>query len=198
MAKKKNVNPYDLSDFESALEARLKAVAEGEGIGNPEDLTLPGNPVELAPPVLPAEEWAAKAADRAVAAADEWLKRVMRPRRHPVEAAIAADKKRKDRLAEAERKGKWVAAMKQVDVDEMYKTIEAVGSAGFAAGIEARRGKIVKKISKLQPLVSALKEEIQKMPEETDAQREKRMLAARRGMLKIGDILRGIKPPAGT
>jgi len=194
MAKKKNVNPYDLTDFESRLEARLKAVAEGEGIGNPEDLTLPGNPVELAPPVLPAEEWAAKAADRAVAAADEWYKRVMKPRRHPIQAAIAADKKRKDRLAEAERKNKWVKAMEQVDVDEMYKTIEAVGASGFAAGIEARRGKIAKKIAKLQPLVSALKEEIAGMPEETDAQREKRMLAARRGMLKIGDVLRGIKP----
>jgi len=198
MAKKKKKNPYDLSDFEASLEARLRSVAGSEGIGNPQDLTLPGNPVELAPPVLPAEEWAKKAADRAVAAADEWYKRVMKPRRHPVEAAIAADKKRKDRLAEAEKKGKWVAAMKQVDVDEMYKTIEAVGPEGFSSGIEARRGKIEKKIGKLQPLVVALKEEIQKMPEETDTQREKRMLAARRGMLKIGDILRGIKPPAGT
>jgi len=151
-----------------------------------------GNPVTLGPRVLPATEWASKQISRATAAADEWARRVMRPWKLPTEAALAAKNKRKNKLEEAERLGKWEKAMAKVDVDEMYKTIEKVGASGFRRGIEARDHKVERVVKELQPMVAALSESIQAMPEVTDIDREKRLLAARKGMIEIGKKRLGI------
>lgn len=82
--------------------------------------------------------------------------------------------------------------MERVDVDAMYNTIENVGGGGYTGGIEARKAKIIGKIEKLRPQVLALAETIDKMPQDTDAQREARMIAARRGMIQVGAKLRGL------
>ena len=145
-----------------------------------------GNPVSLGPRVISAAEWAAKQTSRAVAAADTWLANVQRPRKNPVEAALAADGKRKDRLAAAEKAGKWGKAMSKVNVDEMYTTIRNVGSGAYSSGISARSGKISRVYGELQPMVAALAGSIDAMPQATDSDREKRLLAARRGMIEIG------------
>jgi len=145
-----------------------------------------GNPVTLGPRVLSPEDWAAKQAGRASAAADTWAANVKKPRKNPVEAALKADGKRKDKLQEAEKAGKWAKAMKKVDLDEMYLTIDKVGAAGYRAGVEARTGKISRVYKELQPMVAALAGSIDAMPDATDADREKRLLAARRGMIEIG------------
>lgn len=166
-------------------------------IANPEkhDFLRPGetgNPITIGARVSSPVDWAKKQTDRAIAARDEWLKGVKSPRKHPIEAAIKADKKRTDRLAEAERQGKWLKAMSRVNEDLMYQTIDSVGAGGFAAGIEARRKKIEARVGEIQPLVAALATTIDAMPDATDADREKRLLAARRGMMDIGKKRRGI------
>lgn len=73
-----------------------------------------------------------------------------------------------------------------IDVNEVRTTIQNVGAAGYSNGISARSGKILAAISKLQPKVAALKQTINAMPKDTDAQREARLLAARKGMIAIG------------
>jgi hypothetical protein len=181
-----------LSEFERRLDSALD-----EMIANPEKAqeasqAIMGNPIVLGPRVLAPEDWAKTQVERARAAATTWAERVKRPRKNPVEAAIAADNKRKDRLAIAEAEGKWVKRMKRVDIDEMYVTIDKVGASGFAAGIAARDHKIKRVVGELQPLVTALAVEIDKMPQATDAEREQRMLAARRGMIAIGKKRTGV------
>lgn len=151
-----------------------------------------GNPITLGSRVLSPEEWAEKQTKRATDAAADWEKRVLKPRKLPTEAAIKADGKRKDRLAEAERTGKWLAKMKKVDVDEMYETIKKVGAAGFRAGVEARAHKIKRVVNDLQPLVAAAAATLDAMPTATDADREKKLLAARRIMIEIGKKRAGI------
>ena len=192
---KKKAQPkpeVDLSNFEALFSEILDRVNAANGANAPADLTLPDNPVSPGARVPEASEWSAKMIRTAQAAGGDWLKGTLSPRKNPVTSAIAADQKRKDRLAEAERLGKWKASMERVDVDAMYKTVEAVGASGYTAGIAAREAKITGKIEKLRPQVLALAETIDKMPEDTDQQREARMLAARRGMIAVGSKLRGI------
>jgi len=196
--KKSDPTPgVDLSNFEALFSEILDRVNAATGANAEADLTLPDNPVSPGARVPEAAEWAATMIENAGRSGDRWLKNTLRPRKNPVTAAIAADKKRKDRLEEAERQGKWPAAMARVDVDAMYETIEEVGASGFTTGIAARKTKIQGKIEKLRPQVLALAETIDKMPEDTDAQREARMIAARRGMIQVGAKLRGLPTGKG-
>lgn len=185
-------NKVNLDNFSELFAKVAETIDNGLGISAPADLTLPDNPVTTGSRVKSAADWADKMVTNASAAGPAWLKGVLSPKKHPIEAAIAADGKRKARLAEAERDGSWLAAMKRVDVDEMYRTIEEIGESAYVAGIQARKGKIVNKIGKLQPLVEGLAKVIDAMPQDTDQQREARMLAARRGMIKIGKVMKGI------
>lgn len=192
MSKKKDKPQVDLAVFDAVFDEIVGRVAEATGVNEPADLTLPGNPVSVGSRVPEAAAWADKMIERAGRASAEWLDGVLSPKKNPVEAAIAADGKRKQRLEEAEREGRWKKAMQQVDVDAMYEAIEDGGEEAYRRGIERRKSKIIGKIGKLRPLVHALAETIDKMPQDTDQQREERMLAARRGMIKIGKTLKGV------
>lgn len=182
----------NLSNFETLFSQVLETVDNGLGISAEADLTLPDNPVTVGGRVKSATDWADKQIERSKNAGPDWLKGTLSPRKHPIEAAIAADGKRKQKLAEAEREGRWLASMRRVDVDEMYNTIEANGEAAYTAGITSREGKIRHKIDRLQPLVEGLAKTLDAMPQDTDAQREAKMIAAKRGMQAIGRKLRGI------
>jgi len=151
-----------------------------------------GNPVMLGSRVISPEAWAAKQQSRAVAAADDWLQGVLHPTSIPSEAAIKANAKRIDKLAQSEKEGKWLKAMQKVNPDEMYEIIKAVGSAGYKTGIEARKVKIERVIKEMQPLVASVAATIDAMPQATDADREKRLIAGRRLMIEVGKKLRGI------
>lgn len=188
-----NSNPFELlEDFQAALSKDLDAVLEGTGAGVEKDLTLPDNPVTIGGRVLDPAEWARRQLEGAAQAGDRWLYGVLHPKRNPVKAAIDANQKRKDRLAQAEKEEKWLHSMQRVDMDEMYATVEAVGPTGYTAGIANRAGKVIKRVAELQPLVEALAKRLDEMPQDTEAQREAKMIAAKRGMQEIGRRRRGI------
>lgn len=182
----------NLSNFSELFGQVLDTVDNALAVSAEADLTLPDNPVTVGGRVKSAQDWADKQIERSRNAGPAWLRGVLSPRRHPIEAAIAADGKRKQKLAESEREGRWLASMRRVDVDEMYATVEANGEAAYVAGITSREGKIRHKIDRLQPLVEALAKTLDAMPQDTDAQREAKMIAAKRGMQDIGRRLRGI------
>jgi len=187
--KQKKIEGFDTSSldaFQKAFSKLLDDVAQNPDKYDFLTETQVGNPISLGPRVIPPEEWAAKQTQRAAAAASDWEKNVTRPRKNPIEAAIAADAKRKDRLAEAEKQDKWKKKMAKVNLDEMFQTIKNVGASGYSAGIQARAHKVERVAKELQPLVAALAASIDSMPQATDADREKRLLAARRGMIEIG------------
>lgn len=182
----------NLDNFSELFAQVLETVDNGLGLSAEADLTLPDNPVTVGGRVKSPKDWADKQIARSSTAGGDWLKGVLSPRKHPIEAAIAANGKRKQKLAEAEREERWLHSMERVDVDEMYKTIEANGQSAYEAGITSREGKIRHKIDKLQPLVEALAKTLDAMPQDTDGQREAKMIAAKRGMQDIGRKLRGI------
>lgn len=150
-----------------------------------------GNPVTLGSRVISPEDWAKKQQTRAIAAADDWLNGVLHPTSIPSEAAIKANAKRKDKLATAEKEERWLKAMKKVNPDEMYEIIKAVGSAGYKTGIETRKVKIDRVVKEMQPLVASVAATIDAMPDATDADREKRLIAGRRLMIEVGNKMRG-------
>jgi len=185
-------NPYDLSDFESRLDASLNRVQTDPEFVKEITSEKQGNPITLGPPVIDAAEWAAKQVKNATAAAGEWLKNVKRPRRDPLASAIAAGPKRAEKVRQSLEEKKWEKAMAKVDEDLMYRVIDAGGAEVFRKGVEMRRLKVAARVAELQPMVTALKKEIEAMPDVTDADREARLLAARRGMIAIGKKRRGL------
>ena len=192
MAPQTTSPPATLDNLEARLDATIARMdADPEYAA---ELTGPkqGNPITLGEPVIPAEEWADKQVKRASAAAADWEKNVLRPRRDPLKAAIAAAPKRAEKVRQALEEKKWEKAMGKVDEELMYDTIRKRGQSSFRSGIEDRKAKVVARAKELQPLVVALKKEIQAMPDVTDADREARMLAGRRGMIAIGKKRRGI------
>lgn len=192
MSPPKTSNPFDLSGFEDRLDDVLNRVQTDPKYAAELTAEKQGNPITLGPPVIDPEEWAEKQTRNAAAAAGDWLKNVKRPRRDPIKAAIAAAPKRKEKLLKSLEEGKWEKAMAKVDEDQMFAVIDAVGAEGYRRGVTARKGKVLARAKELQPMVIALKNEIAAMPDVTDADREARLLAARRGMILIGKKRRGI------
>lgn len=185
-------NEINLGNFEALFGEIVDRVVAQTGGNAPADLTLPDNPVTPGERVISAEDWASKQVSRAQAASGDWLKGVLSPRKNPVQAAIAANGKRKQRLAQAEQEERWLHSMERVDVDAMYHTIETIGQQAYEQGIAARQPKVAGKVARLRPLVAALAATLDKMPQDTDQQREAKMIAAKRGMQEIGRKLRGI------
>ena len=192
MTKPTTTNLLDDSDFLADFRAKLDRVANDPEFVKELTSERKGNPMTLGPIVLSAEEWAEKQVSRASAAASEWEKNVLRPRRDPIKAAIAAAPKRAEKVRESLDQGKFEKAMAKVDENLMYEVIRKRGASAFRSGVEDRRAKVVARVKELQPMVAALKQTIDAMPDVTDADREKRLLAGRRGMIEIGKKRLGI------
>jgi len=185
-------NPYDLTDVMARLDAALNRVQTDPEFVKELTSEKQGNPVTLGPPVIDPTEWADKQVRNASNAASDWLKNVKRPRREPKKAALAAAPKREQKVRESLEQHKWEKAMEKVDEDLMYQTIDAIGTEGYRKGVEARKAKVRARAAELQPMVTALKKEIEAMPDVTDSDRSARLLAARAGMIAIGKKRRGI------
>lgn len=192
MGNRTKTNPLDLTDFEKRLNAQLDRVQTDPEFAAEITAEHQGNPITLGPPVVSPEDWAADQVKNAAAAAGKWEKNVLRPRRDPLAAAIAAAPKRAEKVRQALEEKKWEKAMANVDEDLMYSIIKKRGAAAYRSGVEDRKEKVLARVKELQPLVTALKLEIQAMPDVTDADREARLLAARRGMIAIGKKRRGL------
>lgn len=185
-------SPFNLGSFEANLDAHLNKVMTDPDYVAEMTAVRQGNPVTLGPPVISAEEWAEKQTKNAAAAADTWHKNVQRPRREPIQAAIAAAAKRKEKVLKSLEEGKWEKSMAKVDESVMYEVIRQTGPEGYRRGVQARAAKVLARAKELQPMVTALKLEIEQMPDVTDADREARMVANLRGMKVIGKKRRGI------
>ena len=155
-----------------------------QGIDPKEVGVVPGNPVTKKVPS--GAKMAEKLVKRASVAGDDWVEGIKNPSRDPIEAALAAKDKFIDRLTAALKAGKWDAGLKRTSHAEIVKVVEALGSTVYTSGVEARKAKITKVFNELQPLFQSVSDTIQAMPDKTDADREKRLLMARKLMLEIG------------
>jgi len=154
------------------------------GINPVEAGIVPSNPVTRK--VKSPDRWAAQQIKNAVAARDDWLDGVKNPSRNPVEAALAANDKRVDRLQQSIASKKWEKNLGKVSAADIVEVATKLGSGVYSAGVEARTTKINKRVGELQPLVQSVSDAIQGMSDKTDADREKRLLTARKLMIEVG------------
>jgi len=150
---------------------------------------LPGNPVTKK--VKGADRWAKQQIDNAVAAASDWLDGVKNPSRNPIEAALAAKDKFVDRLNQALKDGKWEKGLAKSSQAEIIDVATKVGTGAYSTGVSARDAKIKRVVNELQPLAQSVSDTIQGMSDKTDADREKRLLTARKLMIEVGKKRRG-------
>jgi len=182
-----------LEEFERGLEEALDIAEVAPELLPGRQATTGGNPINLGPRVPEADEWAEDMVRNAQNNAEKWLRKVTRPKKDPIEAAKAAAGKWKNNLQQAIAENRYQKGLDQVDHDEMYEIIREGGAEAFAGGVARRSKKIRRKIGQLREHVLALATEIDKMPQDTEAQRDARVLAAVRGMRAIGKRLKGIK-----
>jgi len=154
------------------------------GVNPVEAGIVPSNPVTRK--VKSPDRWAAQQIKNAVAARDDWLDGVKNPSRNPVEAALAANDKRVDRLNQSIAAKKWEKNLAKVSAADIVEVATKLGSGVYSAGVEARTTKINKRVGELQPLVQSVSDAIQGMSDKTDADREKRLLTARKLMIEVG------------
>lgn len=152
---------------------------------------LPGNPVTKK--VKAPDRWAKQMVDNAEKAGDDWLDGVKNPSRDPIKAAIAAKDKWEDRLATAIKEDKWAKNLAKSSHAEIVEVAEKVGTGAYTGGVKARETKIERVVKELHPLVQAASDTIQAMSNKTDADREKRLIAARKLMIEVGKKRAGAK-----
>ena len=145
---------------------------------------LPSNPVTKK--VKDVTRWVDQQVKGAEDSGDAWLEGVKNPSRDPIAAAIAAKDKYKDRLEQAIKDGKWEKNLAKSSHAEIVKVAEAVGTGAYTGGVTARKEKIARVVRELQPLVQSVSDAIQAMPDKTDANREARLIAARKLMIQVG------------
>jgi hypothetical protein len=142
--------------------------------------------------VIDAATWFKRYLKSAKDAGDDWEERTLTPRRDPIQAAIASNEKRIDRLKESEDQEKWLKTMQKRTFNDVAEGVQAVKAAGYVSGVDAKKAKAQRRITELQPLTEALAKSLDQMSTATKKDRGDKMLAARDGMLAIGEKLRGI------
>ena len=191
MAEKLNVTgPEDLGDFHSALRANLDRVKNDPEYLKELSEEKVGNPITLGARVVNADEWVEDMTTAAKAKAKKWLDRSLKPKKDPKARAKAAVTFWKNKMMEAIEGGFWEDGIDAYDETLRMETIKDVGETGYRSGIDSHKKKANAKIKKLQPLVLALADTIDKMPVDTPEQRAAKMVAARDGMLEIKKSMR--------
>jgi hypothetical protein len=155
-------------------------------------LLLTALAVGIVEPVLSATAWAEKMLRNAGNAASDWERGVANPSASPVAGMKKAKKRWANEMTAAITEDRWGKAIDRLTDEEIIKNALAVGGGAFTAGLNARKDKVAEAIARLQPEVSALKGRLDALPVDTDDQREKKMIEAKRGMQAIGRKLAGL------
>lgn len=162
----------------------VQALVDSQGVSD--------DPIELGPRVITADEITEKLVEGATRRAEAWKKRLLRPRKHPIKEGIAAEGKWKSRMEEAIREERRKKALEKVSDEDYIKAVEATDPSDFARGVERKKEKIKRRFEVLQPLYERAARYLDQMPVDTDAQREKKLLAARKLMQLVGQVRKGV------
>jgi hypothetical protein len=174
-----------LAEFEEQLARGLQLVESNPEVRAKVNIMATGNPVNVTA-VIDANKWATKMIQGATARAQDWVDNTSAAADAMKANAMTAGTRYATGVQAAVANKSYDKGVAKIDTAEVRQTIANVGAAGYSNGITARQGKITNAIAALQPKVAALKQTINAMPQDTEAQREARMLAARRGMIAIG------------
>ncbi len=121
---------------------------------------------------------------------DKYKDGVMNPSRDPKTAMEAAKDRYKDSVSKSLSEDRWGKAIANINFDEAAQLAVASADA-LAAGVEKRKDKITRRVTKLHGFLTAHVQKMNAMPVKSDADAEKKMLENLRGMRDIGAKMRG-------
>jgi hypothetical protein len=129
---------------------------------------------------------------RAQAAGGDYVEGMRNPKRDPVASARRAKGKWANRVQEAIQNNSYERGVSAQDYQEAVRIATEDGGAAYTQGVAKRATKIARVFADLAPRLGAVSQAIQQMPQDTDAQREQRLLAARRAMIAVGRQRKGM------
>jgi len=152
-----------------------------------------GNPISLGPRLPDAATWAADQVAGASAKADKWLKNTTAPKKNFKEEALKEKSKARfhDSMARVLSEKSWEGGMGKVNESETIQIIKDGGSGVYSSGVSRRKAKIERVVKELHADRLALASTIDDMSVATDAEREAKMIANKRGLQAIGKKRRG-------
>ena len=179
-----------MEDFIKQFHETMKRMTSDEEFAKEVLVQGKGNPITLGPRVKTAADWVDDMVAGAKSRSKRWLENSLRPRKDPKKAALAAKGKYESNVRKALEEKRWDDGIEGYDEKAREEVIANVGTSGFERGIETHKPKAVAKINKLRPMVAALAKTIDDMPQDTDSEREARMIAAKDGMKEIGRLMK--------
>jgi len=152
-----------------------------------------GNPMTLGPRLPSPEDWADLQVAGATANATKWLNRTTKPKKNFKEEALRATSRARyhDSMERVLREEVWEGGMALVDESETIATIQKRGASVYSKGVEDRKPKILRRVKELHADRLALAATVDALPVGTDAEREAKMIANKRGLQAIGAKRRG-------
>jgi hypothetical protein len=154
-----------------------------------------GNPGELK---VDETTWKTDWKEGVEATGERWKRRTAGTKKDIVALAIKAEPKYKQKMEDVIKNESRAKALGRTNTAAVLAAVEATSASEFVTGATKRAGKFGTKISAQYPLRVYAKTKMDAMPEGTDAQREKKMIAARRTNIAIGLFLKGVKTDSET
>jgi len=128
----------------------------------------------------------------------ENLTAVVRAGVNPMRLAASKDRKAIAKLRQVFESGLWRQILESVPVELYLDIVNKVSAQAYDAAVEAKAPKYESFADAWAPLLASHVAKIRSMPDETDAQREARMLENLRGLKKLkGAWRRGGAATAG-
>lgn len=124
-------------------------------------------------------------------AGQDYVTGMQNPRRDPKAAALRAEGKWANKVQEAITRKSYGAGIRNYDQAEAVSIATGDGGSAYTAGVAKRAAKIARVHQRLAPLLGGVSQAIQAMPQDSDGQREARLIAARRAMINVGKQLKG-------
>jgi len=146
----------------------------------------------IGPRLLPPSEWAEDWAQGVKAMRERWKKRVLKPKKDPVAEAIKNEGKWRDRLEEAIREGRFAKKLRKVGFEGWASMVAVTDAREYEEGATKRKDKLLKITEELQSIREYAVKKLDAMPTVTDADRERKLLAARKVQLIIGAFAKGV------
>jgi len=104
---------------------------------------------------------------------------------NPMKLAASKDRKAIAKLRQVFESGTWRSIMESIPIDLYKEIVSKVSATAYDTAVTAKAPKYDMFASKWAPLLASHIAKIRSMPDETDSQREARMLENLRGLKKL-------------
>jgi hypothetical protein len=178
-----------VEDMLSAIDERVERMeTDEEYYKSLVDPHPSGNPITIGRRIPAPEELTELQIKGVKDNAQKWLDRTTKPKKNFKEEALKETSRKRydDSMRKVLEEDRWAGGMANVNESEAIATIQKLGASHYANAVEARSDKILRVAKELDSDRLALADTIDNMPVSTEADREAKMIANKRGLQAIG------------